>query len=404
MTIGIDASRANRDFKTGTEWYSYHLIKNLIKIDKQNNYILYTDKPFSKAFLDDLNSLNLQNFKIKVLNWPFSYFWTLGRLSLEMLFKSPDVLFVPAHGIPLFFPRKTINTIHDIAFIKNECLYSKEISSGDHNINKKTFNFFIKTLTFGKYCLSSIDYLNWSTKFALKRAKKIITVSNASKKDIVTNYKKIKEDKIRVVHNGFDNEKYKLIKDQEGIKIVLNKYGIDFPFFLYVGRLERKKNIYRLIEAFAIFKENNPCLEKLVLVGSAGFGYDEIKYMIEEFGIENEVIILGWVEENDLPFIFNKALCFIFPSFFEGFGIPVLQSMACGTPVIASNIDALHEVAGDCALFFNHLSSNDLSLKMKQIFNDKDLRELLIEKSLIRSKLFSWEKCAQETLKEINSL
>ncbi|MDD3711206.1 MAG: glycosyltransferase family 1 protein [Patescibacteria group bacterium] len=405
MTIGIDASRANRDFKTGTEWYSYYLITNLVKIDKENKYILYSDKPLNRAFLNDLDLDNNKNVKVKVLEWPFKYFWTMGRLSLEMIFRRPDVLFVPAHSLPLFFPKKTINTIHDIAFISNQSIYGQEVLSSSSNRVDKFLRFLVKIFTLGRYNFKSIDYLKWSTKFALKRARKIITVSHFTKNDILKNYKKVKVDKIKVVYNGFPNNIYHLISDEASMNNVLRRYGIEEPFLLYIGRMERKKNIYNLIEGFAYFKENNKdSREKLVLIGSAGFGYDEMRYMIEELCLENDVIILGWVDEVDLPFIFNKAQIFIFPSLYEGFGIPVLQAMACGAPVLLSNIEVLQEVAQDNALFFDRFDPIDLSEKISNILNNEDLRRELISKGLSHSKNFSWEKCARETLAEINSL
>lgn len=405
MTIGIDASRANRDFKTGTEWYSYYLITNLIEIDRTNNYILYTDKPLNQAFLNDLNLIKNTNVKIKVLKWPFNYLWTLGRLSLEMIFSRPDVLFVPAHALPLFFPKKTVNTIHDIAFIKNNCLYNKDVSSSNFDSSKKILNFFVRFFTFGRYCLKSTDYLSWSTKFALKRAKKIIAVSHFTKKEIINNFKKVKADKIKVIHNGFNNNFYKLITDQERITAVFRKYGINFPFFLYVGRLEKKKNIHTLVEGFAIYKENNKdSLEKLVLIGSAGFGYDEMRYIIEELGIDQDVVILGWVEEEDLPVFFNEARVFIFPSFYEGFGIPVIQAMACKTPVLLSDIEVLHEVSDNLALFFDKNNPSDLAEKLREINNNSDFRQNLIDRGFAHANKFSFKKCAQETLTELTNM
>jgi glycosyltransferase involved in cell wall biosynthesis len=242
MKIGIDASRANRDFKTGTEWYSYYLIKNLIEIDKENKYILYSDKSLSEYFLKDLNLEENKHVKIKVLNWPFKFFWTLGRLSLEMIFSAPDVLFVPAHAIPFFFPKKTITTIHDIAFKRDKRLYGGDVVSFDSDSTRGIIKFFIKILTNGRYRLESSDYLNWSTKFALKRAKKIITVSNFTKNEIL-NFYKIKSEKIAMVYNGYNNSLYQKIEDKDKIKEVLSSYGINQSFFLYAGRIEKKKEI-----------------------------------------------------------------------------------------------------------------------------------------------------------------
>ena len=404
MVIGIDASRANKDFKTGTEWYSYYLIKNLIEIDRKNKYILYSNGPLQESFLQDLNLEKNTNVKIRVLKWPFRFLWTLGRLSLEMIFRSPDVLFVPAHSLPFFFPRKTINTIHDIAFVKNDGLYDKDVSCDNSKSNDRIINIIVKFLTFGKYCFKLTDHLNWSTRFAVKKARRIIAVSNFTKKELLSTYKKARDNRIAVVHNGYNNNIYRKIEDEGKMKDVLSKYGIEEPFFLYVGRVEKKKNILNLIEGFAILKENNKEIkEKLVLIGSAGFGYDNIKYLIEELGVDNNVLMLGWTEEQDLPYIFNKARAFVFPSFYEGFGIPILQSMACGAPVLLSDIEVFREVAQDSALFFDHLDPVDIALKMDKIINEPDLRKKISERGLIRASEFSWKKCAQETLIVIES-
>lgn len=405
MLIGIDASRANRDFKTGTEWYSYYLIKNLIEIDKKNKYILYSDKELNDSFLCDLNLSENKHVSVKVLNWPFSFLWTLGRLSLEMIFHRPDVLFVPAHSLPLFFPKKTINTIHDIAFAKNDFLYHPAISYNNFSSPGKATNSLVKIFTLGKYSSSASDYLKWSTKFALKKAKKIISVSNFTKNEILKNYK-VKADKIEVVHNGFVDSLYKISDDREILDLIIKKYGLNYPYFLYVGRLEKKKNIHRLIEGFAIFKENNKnSQEKLVLVGRAGYGYDEMKYLIDEFALENDVVILGWVDESDMPYIFNLAKIFVFPSLYEGFGIPILQAMSCGTPVLLSDLEVFLEVAGkDNAIFFDRFCVSDLAKKMEEINNDENLRQTLIKNGKEHVKNFSFRKCAAETLAIIEKM
>lgn len=425
MIIGIDASRANRKQKTGTEWYSYYLIKYLAQIDSENKYILYTDRPLEGGLsnLSNLNEGSLfskpqfdkngyqiinsphDNFKAKVLRWPFTSLWTLGRFSLEMLFRSPNILFVPAHTIPFFHPRKTITTIHDVAFMRKEKIYQNNICS---NINKVwtrgLMNFLVGLITRRKYQLNNLDYLKWSTKYALQTAKKIITVSNFTKKEILDIYK-TKEDKLAVVSNGYNNKLYRKIDDEEKIKTVLDSYGISGKYFLYVGRLEKKKNTARLVESFAILRENHPEIKhKLILIGSAGFCYDEVKYIIKENNIENEVLLLGWVPEVDLPYFFNGAEAFVFPTLYEGFGIPVIQALACGVPVVASGIEVLKEISDNKALFFNPYSKDDITRALYRIIDDKDLRERLSREGLERAKNFSWEKCARETYEQIKSL
>lgn len=424
MIIGIDASRANRDHKTGVEWYSYYLIKKLAQLDDKNQYILYTDKPLKGGLLDlseqdDFFQSNQEikydkdgfqiikspfnNFKAKILNWPFDYLWTQGRLSLEMLFNRPDVLFIPAHVLPFIHPRKSIITIHDVGFKQESRLYKKE-QMGPIGRKKALLNFFVRIFTWGKYSANTVDYLSWSTEYALKYASKIITVSNFTKSELQKYYKIKKVDKIKVIYNGYNVSLCKKITDQDKVDQVLNKYGIEKPYLFYVGRIERKKNIPALIEAFALMRESDKDIKhKLVLVGDASFGYDEVNYIIEEFDLDQDVIMTGWLEEEDLPCIYNGASAFVFPSNYEGFGIPILQAMACGVPVVASNVSSIPEVAGGAALLFDPCDIKSIAESMKRIIKDEKLKQELIEKGHQRVSNFSWEKCAQETLREINS-
>ena len=402
MIIGIDASRANLKNKTGTEWYSFYLIKNLAKIDSSNKYILYLDKSPSPDLLKIIK--NNKNFSYKILNWPITPFWTLGRLSLEMLFKAPDLLFVPAHGIPLIHPKRTINTIHDVAFMSERKVYRLEAPKAKTKFRRRVLKFIIHLITFGRYQGTSLDYLCWSTLFSLRHSSDIITVSNFTKEEILKYYPQVKVDKIKVVHNGFPNEIFNEVSNQQKIKETLNKYNLTAPYYLYVGRLERKKNTAYLIEALSILRSDHPEIkEKLVLIGNASYGYDEVKYAIEEFDLGRDVIMPGWVEEIDLPNIFKGASAFLFPTRHEGFGIPVLQSLACGIPTAVSDLPVLHEVAENSVLYFDQNHRHAISEAMAKIVLDKDLRQNLIIKGREQVKKFSWLSCAKETLEVMES-
>jgi len=402
MVIGIDASRANRQHKTGTEWYSFYLIKNLALIDKKNKYRLYLNEPASAELIEVVK--DNPNFSLKFLYWPLYSFWTLGRLTLEMIFNSPDVLFIPAHTIPLIYPRKTVNTIHDIAFVREQNLYRSTKAKTQIAFSGRLINFLVRVLTLGKYRSESVDYLYWSTAFALKHARKIITVSHFTKQEIISLYPKTKAQKIAVIHNGYNNLLYYPINDQSKIREVLDKYGLESPYFLYVGRLEKKKNTPALIEALAILREDHPEIkEKLVLIGDASFGYDEVKYVIEQFDLNNDVFMPGWLTEKDLPYIFNGAKAFIFPTKHEGFGIPVVQSLACGLPAAVSDIPVLREIAGEAVLYFDQNDKRAIAKAMEQIVANRNLRQELTKKGLERAQEFSWKKCAIETLKEIEN-
>lgn len=416
MLIGIDASRANRKFKGGTEWYSYYLIRELAKIDSKNQYILYSDKPLAGGLADltienysakpgRINSRGFQeikspfgNFRVKILEWPFTHFWTQIRLSYEMLRHRPDILFVPAHTLPVIHPQKSIVTIHDIGFERQAKLYSSDKIGPIGGSASKALNFLAELFTRGKFHPNVIDHHSWSTKFALENAKIIIAVSEFTKKEMVEFYKADQE-KIKVVYNGFNNELYRPIQDAEKIKQVLSKYGIKTPYIFYAGRLEKKKNTAKLVEAYAVMRQKfREIKHNLVLLGRAGLGFDEVKYVIEEYNLEENVIITGWIPEADMPYIYNGAVLFVFPSLYEGFGIPLLEAMASGVPIAASNIASIQEVVNGSALLFNPENKEDMAEKMAKILLDKQLAGELINSGFKRAKDFSLAKCAQETL------
>jgi len=367
MIIGIDASRANKKNKTGVEWYSYHLIEEFKKLDRENQFFLYTNEPLR----DDLAKMP-ENFKECVLKWPIPRSWTIGRLSWEMKFgkNKCDLLFVPAHTIPLLNPKKSIVTVHDIGFEHFPDAYGWA-----DKLYHKLIIHFIKRF-----------------------ATKIITVSNYSKQDLVKTYK-IQPEKIKVIYNGYDNKKYKVIPDaREQLK---QKFQITEPFILFVGRLELKKNVPRLVEEFARLKAKHDLPHKLILVGKPGFGFEEVEQLIEKYNLKEQVIFPGWISDDDLPLFHNCADLFVFPSLFEGFGIPVLEAMACNAPVVCSNTTSLPEAAGEAGLLFDPLQVDQIVSRMEQVLLNPEVSEALREKGLEHVKNFSWQKCAQETLDEL---
>jgi glycosyltransferase involved in cell wall biosynthesis len=365
MVIGIDASRANKTQKTGTEWYSWQLIQELKKIPPTQvggvKFVLYSPNKL-KGALAELP----EGWKSQVFSWPPKYLWTQLRFSCQIKKFPPDLLFVPAHVIPRAHPQKTVTVCHDIGF--------------------KRFP--------GAYSAWSRFYLNWSTRFALKHASKIIAISEFTKNELINIYQ-ADSSKIEVVHLAYNDQLFRPIKDETKINEVLAKYKIEKPYILYVGRLEEKKNIVGLLKAFKLFTEVGFSNIKLVLVGKPGYGYRNFKR--QKSKVKN-ILEIGYLEQTDLPYLYSGAKVFVFPSFYEGFGMPVLEAMACATPVVASSTTSIPEVAGDAALLVNPDNSKEIAAAVEQIINDTDLRTRLVQKGLDRVKNFSWQKCARETL------
>jgi glycosyltransferase involved in cell wall biosynthesis len=381
MIIGIDASRANKSNKTGTEWYSWHIIEELKKVARPDDkFLLYTNS----ALTDGLEKLP-ENFVERDLKWPPKYLWTQLRLWWELWRNPPDVLLVPAHTIPFLPLPKKIKiavTVHDVGFKRSPELY-KPIQVLYHDLTMRRIK---------------------------QRADIIITISEFSKREIMELYH-VPAEKIKISYLGFDANKFFVQGESEAIDSppvipgltrnpefphdngVLKKYNIIKPYLLYVGRMEKKKNIAGIILAFALAKETNPEL-KLVLAGSAGHQFEEIKKIITDHRLENEVIITGYVDNDDLPVIYNQAEIFLFPTLYEGFGLPILESMASGVPVITSNFEPHTEVGGDSAYYADPYSPEALADGINKLMSDLELRQLLKEKGLARVKEFSWDQTA----------
>ncbi len=354
--LGIDASRANKPQKTGTEIYAWQLIRHLQKIiPPQTEVVLYTREQLEGALAPESPS-----WKEAVLAWQPKRFWTLGRLSLEMKYNPPDLLWIPTHTIPYCAP-KSVVTIHDVGFLSRPDLYSA----------------------------ADKIYHRYSTARIVKEAKHIITVSEFCKREIIK-FCALPPERITVTPLAAD-PCYRPATDSE-VSRALALYGIRGPYFIFVGRLEEKKNISGLLKAFAAFREKHQ-KGQLVLAGRPGYGV-RAERISKEYP---EARVLGWTRQEDMPALISGALALILPSHYEGFGIPVLEAFASGTPVIASNAASLPEVGGEAALYFDPARPDELASAMGRMYKEPELRLNLRQKGLERAKLFSWEKTAQAT-------
>jgi glycosyltransferase involved in cell wall biosynthesis len=368
MEIGIHAVAVFKQPRTGVEEYAYHLIKHLTMLDenKRHRFVLYSYR------IPPANDLELpDNFKVRHLRWPLPM-WTQLRLSAEMSFNQPEVLFIPVHVLPLIHPKNSIVAIHGLEYEYYP----------------------------GMYPWRHLKYLRWSTQSALKKARKIIAVSENTKKDLVKLYGG-QPDKIKVIHHGFTKQGQSF-KDSPENRTVLKGLSLNSPFILFIGRIETKKNLIGILEAYKILKEKYQIPHKLVLAGSPGFGYDVLKLKIKNYlkikNLKSEIIETNYVSEQKKQELFKNAETFIFPSFYEGFGIPILEAQAAGCSVITSNVSSMPEVAGSGALLVNPKNIEEIAQAMYKIISNREVKRDLINKGYENVKRFSWDKCARETL------
>ncbi len=378
MPIGIDASRVAVAARTGTEHYTYELLAALAQIDRSDRFTLYCNR--RPAALPPLGP----NFALRAI--PFPRLWTHARLSVELALRPPDVLFVPAHVLPLGAPlrrrTRTVVTVHDMGY-----LHFPEAHTPMHR-----------------------RYLALSTLWSARAATHVIAISGATRDDLVR-HAGIAPEKISVIYHGL-SARFRPAGDT-AIAAARARYGIAGPYFLYVGTVQPRKNLVRLIEAFAAagaggwevgvgagassFRLPSP-IPQLVIAGKRGWLTEAIERRAAELGVAERVIFTGYLPDEDVPALLSGALAFVFASLYEGFGMPVLEAMACGVPVLAANTSSLPEVAGDAALLVSPADTAAIAAGLARLAAEPALRAGLRARGLARAAQFSWERCARETL------
>jgi glycosyltransferase involved in cell wall biosynthesis len=289
-------------------------------------------------------------------------------------FKDPlDLLFVPSHTLPLIRKPglKTVLTVHDLG---------SEYLPQTHQIKQRL-------------------YLKLMTHYQLRSATHLIAVSKATKNDIILKVG-IKADKISVVYEGFNPSLQ--VDTKVDIESYLKKaFDIDiFDYFLFVGTIQPRKNLERLIKAYAQYLHSptsSKKIKKLILAGSKGWLSDEIYALPKSLGIEANITFLGYVTDADLAYLYHGAAAFTFPSLFEGFGLPILEAFACKCPVLTSNTSSMPEVAGDAAILVDPLSVDAIVRGLEQV-TDSQKRQQLIQLGSIQVTKFSWQSTAKQTL------
>lgn len=358
MIINIHAKAAFKYERTGVEEYAYQLIKHLAMVDEaaRHTFFLYTPR-FAKTDL-----FLPRNFIVKKMYSPF--FWTRGVFSLKMLLSQADVLFMPTNFLPIFYPKKNIVTIHGLEFEYYPEMYPDDL----------------------------LSYLKNNTKRAVNSADKIIAVSQATKNDIIKFYN-VDAEKIHVVRHGVNPQ----------IAYHRKYPPIDEKYMLFVGRMEKKKNVRNIVKSFDALKEKYKVPHKLVLVGKPGFGYQEIRDEINSALNKQDIVCTGYISHEEKESFFKYADVFVFPPLYQGFGMPVLEAQLRQVPVVTSNIPSIAEIVGDGALLVDPASVEQLADKIYKVISEERTRSDLIERGLENVKKYSWFKCAKETLEVLIS-
>lgn len=379
--IGIDIRNIGKK-RTGDEAVFFNLVKNLAKIDSQNKYLLFTDitdTTILQSIVVSAGIENKDNFKIipliaaKPLRNKFGWnIWTLPRY----LRRNPVDIYLTQYITPFFIPKKI------------------KIAAIIHDVSFKVYPQYIK--------FSDLFFLKILIPISLRRADKIIGVSKFTAEEI-KKYYKATGDKVVWIHNAVSDDFLRQDISPEKILSVKKKYALPNEYILYIGTLQPRKNIPVLIEAYAKIKHKIGA--KLVIAGGRGHNFDRrIDTAVSKLDLKNDVFFPGFIDEEDKAAIMKGARVFCFPSLYEGFGIPILEAMAAGTPVIASNIPPHREIAGESGLFFEPKSPEDLAGKIQKIFDNPDLGGILAKKGQTRAQNFSWEKTARELVSIFKSL
>ncbi|MFB6181657.1 MAG: glycosyltransferase family 4 protein [Candidatus Magasanikbacteria bacterium] len=368
LRLGIDASRANQEQRTGVEKYCFQIIQHLKEEVPANvQVILYSKRPLNFG-LEDLP----ENWESKVLSWPWRL-WTQIRLSYEMVASPVDALFIPGHTFPLFHPKKTILTIHDIAAAKFQ----------------QSYNLFER-------------YYSLMPAKMSRSLSKIIVPSEFTKKELTEEFS-VSREKIHVIPHGFNSDYHQEDQSPSPKQKALNKYDIQKPFLLFIGRLELKKNLPRIIQAFNKIKNGDHSNLSLVLGGKHGYGYKEVKKEIERSKFKQNIKEIGWIDEDFKRDLISQSELLLLPSLYEGFGFPVLEAFSCETPVLASEGTSLEEVGGSAPIYVNPLSVDSIYKGIESALSDRNLIENKVKFGKKRLQEFSWEKCARQTAKVLLS-
>lgn len=372
MRIGVDIRVLARGARTGVEEYTINLLSQLFPLDKSVNYKLFYNA-YRRAELNypwlALNNVCLRNYRIpnRFLFIGARYF---NKPKVDKMLGGVEAYFNPHFFVaPLSRNCRKVITFHDLSFEHHPNFFSKR---------KRLWQKFLM-----------------DTKKEAEKADKIIAVSSSTKDDLINLYG-ISHDKIEVIYSGVAERFKPANSEWQTANSVKKKYNLPDKFILYFGTIEPRKNIIGIIKAFELLKNDKSL--KLVIAGTKGWLYGDIFKAAKNSKRSQDIFFTGFVEDKDKPGLYNLAELFVYPSFFEGFGFPPLEAMACGLPTIVSCNSSLPEIVGKAALMVDPANIDEIACAMGTVLTDSELRKRLIETGIKQAKKFSWQKCAEKTL------
>lgn len=367
MRIGINALYLLPGKVGGSEIYVRNLVKWLARAAKDDELVIFVNRESAGVFETLAPEAKVVNCAFNAASRPIRILWEQFVLPLQVRKHGIDVLLSAGMTAPLLCPAPSYLMIYDLQHINQP-----------ENFSKSQLLF-----------LRTIIYLS------AKSVRGVLTLSEKSKADIVRHYN-IAPRNVSVTYLASDSEAFRKRSDAE-ISAVREKYKLSKRFILYIASSLPHKNYERLLEAFKAVKVKDRSI-KLVLIGARSYGHDVISAKIAGLGLRKDVVFLGWLPFEDIPVIYAAADLFVFPSLHEGFGIPVLEAMATGVPVVCSGIEPITEVAGDAAVFVDPYDTDAIAEAILSVLGNGKLRDGLVSKGLKRAALFSWEKTAEDTL------
>lgn len=373
--IGIDA-RFYGPIGKGLGRYTQEVVDNVIKLDQENEYVVF----LRQENFTDFNSTNPKVKKVLAnVRW-----YSLAEQILMPYYiwrERLDLVHFPHFNVPLFCPVKFTVTIHDLILIKFPTRRATTLNPLFYKIKNFSYKIVIAA--------------------AIRRAKKVLAVSQYTKNEIIKHFK-VKPEKIIVTYEGVAD----LTGEGTGAanpENFLKKYNITKPYLLYVGNAYPHKNLEGLIKVFAEINKNFPAL-KLVLVGKEDYFYRRLTRIANSLASASDIIFPGYVPDADLKILYANGLAYVFPSFYEGFGLPPLEAMAHGLPVVSSNKTSLLEILGDAAVYFNPEDRSEMKAKIEKVINDENLSQNLISRGYEQIKKYNWIACAKKTLEVYKNL